>query len=188
VVDPQLIGRARHGDDAAWEELVRTHQEPVFRLAYLLLGDRDDAEDVAQETFILAFRSLARFIADRPLQPWLLQITTNLVRNRRRSIGRYLAALQRAFQPTSEEPRTTIEEQSLLHTEAQLLWKAVRQLRPQHQEVIYLRYFLDLSEAAIAHTLGVAPGTVKSRTYRALHQLRAVIEREYPGLYEEEPL
>jgi RNA polymerase sigma-70 factor, ECF subfamily len=185
VVDPQLITRARHGDNAAWEELVRAHQEPVFRLAYLLLGDRDEAEDIAQETFILAFRSISRFIAERPLRPWLLQITTNLVRNRRRSLGRYLATLQRAFQPASTTTGNTLEEWAGLQAEAHTLWQAVRQLPPQHQEVIYLRYFLDLSEAEIARTLNVAAGTVKSRANRALTRLRTLIERDYPTLREE---
>ncbi len=66
--EAKLIGRARQGDEAAWEILVRQHQEAAFRLAYLLLGDADEAEDVAQETFIRAFRSLDRFDPDRPLR------------------------------------------------------------------------------------------------------------------------
>ena len=64
--DENLISRARRGDQAAWEALVREHQQPVFRLAYLLLGTADEAEDVAQETFVRAFRALDRFDIERP--------------------------------------------------------------------------------------------------------------------------
>ena len=74
---------------------MREHQQAVFRLAYLLLGDADEAEDVAQETFIRAYRALERFDASRPLRPWLLRIASNLASNQRRSIGRYFGALQR---------------------------------------------------------------------------------------------
>ncbi len=61
-----LITRARRGDGAAWEDLVRQHQEATFRLAYLLLGDADDAEDTAQEAFIRTFQTLDRFDPSRP--------------------------------------------------------------------------------------------------------------------------
>lgn len=89
------IKRACDGDESALQLLVDAHRESVFRLAYLLLGDADDAEDVAQETFIRVFNSLHRFDVTRALRPWLLRITANLARNRRRSLGRYWAAVQR---------------------------------------------------------------------------------------------
>ena len=60
MTESDLIGRARQGDEAAYESLVKEHQQAVFRLAYLLLGDKHDAEDVAQETFIQAFAALTR--------------------------------------------------------------------------------------------------------------------------------
>jgi RNA polymerase sigma-70 factor, ECF subfamily len=184
VLDTTLVNRARTGDDAAWEGLVRAHQQPVFRLAYLLLGDAADAEDVAQEAFMRAFAALDRFDATRPLQPWLLQITSNLARNRRRAGARYLAALVRLSrsQPTSNAPLTDrSDEQWAAHT----LWQAVRRLRHVEQEVIYMRYFLELSEADMAAALNIAPGTVKSRLSRAMQRLRTIIDREFPALREE---
>src|SRR5689334_7811726 len=90
------VRRARQGDETAWELLVREHQQAIFRLAYLMLGDASDAEDVAQETFMRAFRALDRFDTSRAARPWLLSIAANLARNRRRSLGRYLQALTRA--------------------------------------------------------------------------------------------
>ncbi|RPJ43239.1 MAG: RNA polymerase subunit sigma-24, partial [Chloroflexi bacterium] len=72
------VRAACQGDAQAWEQLVQIYQQPIFRLAYLLLGDADDAEDVAQETLIRAYRSLGSFDPSRPLRPWLLRITANL--------------------------------------------------------------------------------------------------------------
>lgn len=185
--ESDLITRARGGDGAAWESLVRQHQVAAFRLAYLLLGDTDDAEDVAQEALIRAFQTLDRFDPARPLRPWLLRITANLAHNRRRAVGRYLAALQRLVQAVPEPvavanvPGEHVQQQE----EAQALWQAVRRLKRADQEVIYLRYFLNLSVAETAEATGVAPGTVKSRLSRALDRLRGVVEREFPELWKE---
>jgi RNA polymerase sigma-70 factor (ECF subfamily) len=178
------LQRARQGDEAAWEQLVRRYQQPVFRLAYLILGDGAEAEEVAQDVFVRAYLSLARFDETRPkaasgspLSPWLLQICRNLARNRRRSLGRYWAAVQRWWLANAETAVTPDKRQ-----EAQLLWQAVRRLRPSAQEIVYLRYFLGLSEAETAVALNVKPGTVKSRLHRALKQLQAVIEQDFPEL------
>jgi len=181
-----VVQRAMRGDEAALELIMREHQEAVFRLAYLLLRDADDAEDVAQETFIRAFRALASFDATRPLRPWLLHIATNLVRNRQRSVRRYLAAVGRWM---SNEPAPVADhgERSGQQWEAQQLWQAISRLRAQDREILSLRYFLDLTENEISSTLAIAPGTVKSRLHRATKRLRTVVDSEFPRLREERP-
>lgn len=183
MTESELIAQARGGSEEAWDALVRAHQGPVFRLAYLLMGDAHEAEDIAQETFIRAFRALDRFQTDLPMRPWLLSITTNLARNRRRSVGRYLAAVRR-FVQSSPEPVTSGGVGSTQAWEAETLWQAVRRLSQADQEVISMRYFLELSEAETAAALGVPPGTVKSRLHRALARLRVVVDGEYPSLRE----
>jgi len=183
VDEAALILHAANGDTAAWEPLVLAHQEAVFRLSYLLLGDPDDAEDIAQETFLRAWNHLKRFDKGRPLRPWLLSIASNLASNRRRSAGRYFAALTRAFrnEPTVS---TSTEEKSARHLEAGELWKAVQHLSLPDQQIIYLRYFLDLSVMETADVLQVAEGTVKSRLSRALERLRGIIQKDFPVLAE----
>jgi RNA polymerase sigma-70 factor, ECF subfamily len=178
-----LVRHAANGDATAWEPLVLAHQEAVFRLSYLLLGDPDDAEDVAQETFLRAWNHLKRFDPTRPLRPWLLSIASNLASNRRRSAGRYLAALTRAFR---NEPASSasIEEKSARHMEASDLWKAVQNLSTPEQQIVYLRYFLELSVAETAQALNIAEGTVKSRLSRALERLRGIIQQDFPVLAE----
>ncbi len=159
------------------------HQEPVFRFAYLFLGDPDDAEDVTQETFLRAYYNLKRFDPTRPLRPWLLSIAANLARNRHRSVARYLAALTRSFRA---EPSASldVEQHSVQDMNAGQLWKAARQLTTDDQHIIYLRFFLDLSTAEAAQALDVAEGTVKSRLNRAVGRLRVVIKKDFPTLSE----
>lgn len=177
-----LIRRSINGDLAAWEPLVRAHQETVFRFAYLLLGDPDDAEDVAQETFLRAWKYLGRFDTARPLRPWLLSIASNLASNWRRAAGRYVSALTRAFR--NEPVPDTIEERSAQRMQADEIWKAVQSLSSSDQQVVYLRYFLDLPVVETAEALQIAEGTVKSRLSRALKKLRTIIREDFPLLSE----
>lgn len=181
MTEAQQIRLARQGDQAAWEALMRVHQQPVFRLAYLLLGDPDEAEDIAQETFLRAYKALNRFDTERPLRPWLLRIASNLAHNRHRSIGRYIATLTRFAQQDPDNIKsTTINPED----ESQMLWMAVRKMAKPFQEVIYLRYFLDMPENEMVEALDVPAGTVKSRLHRALSKLRGIIERDHPELKE----
>ncbi len=176
-----LIQRAAEGETDAWEPLMLAHQEPVFRFAYLFLGDPDDAEDITQETFLRAYHNLKRFDTTRPLRPWLLSIAANLARNRHRSAARYLAALTRSFR--AEPPESNdIEEHALLDMDADQLWQAVRLLTADDQQIIYLRFFLDLTTAETSQALDVAEGTVKSRLSRAVNRLRAIIKTDFPTL------
>lgn len=172
-------------DESLWEPLVYEHQQAIFRLAYLLLGDVQEAEDVTQEVFIRAFRAIDRFDPGRPMRPWLLSITTRLAANHRRSLARYLKMIQR-FGQTVPQEAPDIGALNQQQRDAQALWHAVRRLSRADQEVIYLRYFLELPEAEMAHTLGIAPGTVKSRLHRALGRLRGVVEQEFPTLRTED--
>jgi RNA polymerase sigma-70 factor (ECF subfamily) len=117
------------------------------------------------------------------LRPWLLRIVSNLARNRRRSAGRYWAALQKAVreQPhTAEGPQRGSERAQ----EAQALWTAVRRLPQNMQNVLYLRYFMQLSVEETAQALEMAEGTVKSQTHRALEKLQDLIRAEFPELEE----
>jgi len=181
LTEPDLIARACTGDDEAWETLVRQNQEAVFRLAYLILGDPADADDVAQETFIRAYQALNRFDLTRSLRPWLFSIAANTARNRLRSVGRYLSALNRFLRadPTTITPTPPPE-----INEATTLWQAVRRLNEMDQQVIYVRYFSGLSESETSQALGIPSGTVKSRTHRALERLRRIVEQEFPSLRE----
>src|SRR5919204_2640296 len=101
VTEAELIARAKRGDAAAYEELVRNYQGIAFRTAWLVAGNAADAEEAAQDGFVKAYRALWRFRTGAPFKPWLLQIVANEARNRRRSAGRREALALRAAAETS---------------------------------------------------------------------------------------
>jgi RNA polymerase sigma-70 factor, ECF subfamily len=171
--EDELVDRARSGDEDAYEELVRAHQGIAFRIAYLVVGDAAEAEDAAQEGFVKAHRALGRFRSGAPFRPWLLQIVANEARNRRRSAGRRAAlALRAAAEGSSGGAAPSPEGSLLAGEERERLLAAVNALGEGERLVIGCRYFLELSEEETAAALGVRPGTVKSRTSRALARLR----------------
>jgi len=171
--ESDLIGRAKRGDTHAYEELVYAHQGIAFRTAYVIAGNAADAEEAAQDGFVKAWRALGRFREGAPFRPWLLQIVANEARNRRRSAGRRAHLALRAATEEPSGDAAPSPEASLLSAETrQTLLTAVNELPDDQRVVVSLRYFVGLSEAEVAETLGIAQGTVKSRTSRALERLR----------------
>jgi RNA polymerase sigma factor (sigma-70 family) len=170
--EADLVARARRGDEAAYGDLVTTHQEMAFRVAYLVVGDAAEAEDAAQEAFVKAFRALDRFRDGSPFRPWLLRIVSNTARNRRRAAGRRLGLQVRAeAEMPGDATAPSAEDSVLKHERRRAVLAAINALSPDDRLVIGARYFLDFSEAEIASLAGVAPGTVKSRLSRARARL-----------------
>jgi RNA polymerase sigma-70 factor (ECF subfamily) len=169
----ELVLRAQRGDERAFETLVQAHWEIAFRLAYLITRNAADAEDVAQEAFVKAWRALDGFRSTRPLRPWLLRIVANEARNRRRSAGRRAQLALRAHAARiSGDAAPSPEELAVAADERTRLLDRLERLPDQARLVLALRYLLDLSETETAAALGVRRGTVKSRTARALDRLR----------------
>ena len=176
--EAQLVERARGGELAADEALVRAHQDIAFRIACLVTGSAADAEDAAQEAFVRAWQALPRFRARAPFRPWLLTIVANEARNRRRSAGRRAGLLLRAAaEPSSGDAAPSPEAALLAQAERHELLAALSALPERDRNVIACRYLLDLSEDETAAALGCRRGTVKSRLSRALDRLRAQAPR-----------
>ena len=170
LTEGELIALARGGDGDAYASLVRAHPDIAFRTAMLITQDAAEAEEAAQDAFVKAWRSLPRFREGEPLRPWLLTIVANEARNRRRSAGRRQALALRVKPPAAT---TDSAEAAVLRRESRAaLLAALSQLRDDDRLVLGCRYLLELSEAETAAALGVKPGTVKSRTSRALSRLR----------------
>jgi RNA polymerase sigma-70 factor (ECF subfamily) len=176
--EDELIERAKRGDASAYEALVRAHQGIAFRTAFLIARDPADAEEAAQDGFVKAYRALGRFRPGAPFRPWLLQIVANEARNRRRSAGRRANLALRLADEARPGDAVPSPEAELLSADrrAELL-AAVEALRDEERLVVSCRFFLGLSEDETAETLGLKLGTVKSRTSRALAQLRQEVER-----------
>ena len=167
--------RARRGDERAFAELVRMHQEIAYRIAYLISGD--EGEDAVQDGVLKAWRALGRFRPGAPFRPWLLRIVANEARNRRRSSGRRAALALRAEREDVSGGAAPSPEASTLDAERRdALLAAVNALPEDQRVVISLRYFAELSEEETAAALDLPRGTVKSRTARALERLRELYD------------
>jgi RNA polymerase sigma-70 factor (ECF subfamily) len=177
--EASLVVRAKHGDAAAYEELVRMHQAIAFRVAFVAVGDRGDAEEAVQDGFVKAYRALGRFRDGAPFRPWLLQIVANEARNRRRSSGRR-AGLALRVAAASGDAAPSPEAAALSHERRDELLAALGSLDERDRAVLVHRFLLDLGEEETAAALGVRRGTVKSRTARALERLRATLGEEEP--------
>ncbi|MPZ61512.1 MAG: sigma-70 family RNA polymerase sigma factor [Propionibacteriales bacterium] len=170
--DAEAIARARDGDQDAYEVLVGRYTAPAHRTAYFL-GAGDDAEDVVQEAFVKAYRALPRYRDGAPFRPWLLRIVANETKNAVRGRGRRERLALRALDaPPADDPVLhAVEEER-----RRALLECMRELAGKDREVVVCRYFVGLSEAETAAALGIARGTVKSRTSRALSRLRTRLE------------
>ena len=146
-------------NDERFARWVEDYQPVVFRAAYLILRDRSGAEDVAQETFIRAYRALERTDPGEAVRPWLYRIAVNTALNELRRRKRESAAASR-LDPLDASSGPDVETRSVVAD-------AIDRL-PDHLRVpVICRYFLDLSEQETAKVLGVRPGTVKSRLHLA---------------------
>ena len=177
--EAKLVERAKGGDAAAYEHLLRGQQEVAFRTAYLITGDASEAEDATQEAFVKAYRSLGRFRSGAPFRPWLLKIVANEAKNRSKAAGRRARLVLRAAKEASVGDASSSPEAAAVAAErrAELLL-ALESLREADRLAIACRYFLGLSEEETAAALGCARGTVKSRLSRAIGRLRATMTEE----------
>jgi RNA polymerase sigma-70 factor (ECF subfamily) len=158
-----LVRAARRGDRDAVDELFHRHWPGAYHAAYLILGDRAAAEDVAQEAFLKAVGALDRFDRRRPLGPWLHRIAVN------RAIDWARARALRPEAPPAEERTAAAEVPGGISDE---LVAALAALGPEHRAVVVLRYLLEYTPGEIAGMLGLPRGTVNSRLRRGLDALQ----------------
>jgi RNA polymerase sigma-70 factor (ECF subfamily) len=177
VEEATLIARASAGDHDAFRALVERYQAAVHNLAYRMLGDREEAEDAAQETFVRIYRQLARYDPGRRFSTWALAIATHHCIDqlrRRRPPPVPLAGVVPWARSTEAGPeRAALDGEA--RDEIQLL---LRRLPERDRAVLVLRYWQGLSGAEIAAALGVPEGTVKTRLYHARKALGALLETQ----------
>ena len=160
---------------ADFEQLVADHRERVTRLAYRLLGWRDEVEDVVQDVFVSAYANLEGFRAESSVATWLTTITVNKCRShhRRRFLRiRWLADARRSATPRRGPPA---EAEALGRESFEQVRRAVRALRGRDREVIVLRYLEEMSVSEMAVVLGVSRNAVEVRLSRARARLKAVL-------------
>jgi RNA polymerase sigma-70 factor (ECF subfamily) len=175
--DGALVARARAGDGAAFDALVRTYMEQAFRVAYRVVGHREDAEDLVQESFLAAHQYLDSFEVGRPFGPWLIRIVLNRGSNLRRSRTR------RSMEPETEgvsNAPSALEESERSDT-GRILLHALGTLSERQRMIVTMFDVDGLTSAEIGAMLELAPGTVRWHLHEARRQLRGVLARFFGG-------
>ncbi len=175
--EEDLVARAQRGDFDAYNVLLRHYRDLALGTAFMILGDRQDAEDAVQEAFTRAFRALPRFRPDGAFRAWLMRIVVNQARTVRATTRREADVLSRASgQLPRMTPPPSAEAAALAQGRREALLRSVLELPERDRLIITYRYFFDMSEEDTAAALGIARGTVKSRLARALVRLRPIVE------------
>jgi RNA polymerase sigma factor (sigma-70 family) len=175
MTDEQIIGRVRGGETRFFEELVRRHEDAVFAMALRFIGERGDAEDVAQEVFLRVYRSLDGFKGDAKFSTWLYRITFNMCTDwlRRNRSSRRAAGIEEAGDVV--DGRVDLEEGLLDEEERRRVRRALDGLEEKYRSVVLLLYYQKMSYDQIAEVLGMPLKTVETRLYRARKMLREAL-------------
>ena len=160
------------GVERLFERMVHEHQDRLFALGYALTGNRHDAEEVAQDTLLRAYRALCRYPPDRlrelKQRAWLHRIAINVARNRHRGLKPRIVELNGSEQDAAPGP----EERAMRRSEMDDVTAALAVLPPRYREAVVLRFVQELSYEEVAEVLGQPIGTVKSNVHRGLKLLR----------------
>lgn len=183
--DVALVERARGGDAAAFEKLVRQYDRPIFRVAQHITQNREDAEDIVQDVFLKAYNKLNQFQGNSKFSTWLTRIAVNesLMRLRKRKTSRTVSMDQDVQTEEGSIPRdfadwTPDPEQQYSQSElGDILKKTIAGLSPGFRTVFTLRDIENLSTEETAQALGLSVPAVKSRLLRARLQLRERLSR-----------
>ena len=183
ATDQEVVALARHGQEAAYRELVRRYERPVFSLVYRMVRDRELAEDLAQETFVKALNAIESYRPEFKFSSWIFKIANNAAIDHLRR--RELDTLSLDGSPHAETPEaieaTALQigdrqETALEEVEARELGgeieTAISRLRPEYRSCILLRHVEGRAYEEIAEILGLPLGTVKTYIHRARNELR----------------
>ena len=193
--ESDAIHRCQQGDIAGLGPLVRRYQVPAVRLAYLLTGDHELADDIVQDSFLLAYRGIKRFRLGEPFAPWFYRIVTNTARQQQR-----FARRRREVSLETLLPEDTADQQGRGPVDSALLsrvdpaeraeWGEARSallavlatLPHKQREAVVLRYYIGYPDQQIASILGCRLGTVQQRLHAGRASLQQTIRRRYPWL------
>jgi RNA polymerase sigma-70 factor (ECF subfamily) len=167
----EWIVEAQQGDTAAFELLMRQYEHQVFRTCVRLLGNREDAKDAAQDTFIRMHKYLPKFNRQKPLLPWLYRIAVNACRDHSRKQKKHVAT------PLNPEVLAIADKKAssdVLERERdlQIMEAALRTLSPREREVLVLKEVEELSTKEVAQVTGSREVTVRSQLSRAHEKMR----------------
>lgn len=172
----KIIARARRGDADAFEQLVVAYRDQVFRLALRMCGSEADADEVAQEAFLSAWKALPNFRGESQFSTWLYQLTTHAAIDLMRREKRQIAAAD-ITEVSAADPAPSPQQQTEQSEQREIVRDAILQLAPEQREVVVLRFMEELSYEEIGAVLKLPSGTVKSRLNRAKAQLKEILSK-----------
>ncbi|MFI2859258.1 RNA polymerase sigma factor SigW [Paenibacillus sp. JSM ZJ436] len=182
-LDVRLAKLARKGDQRAFAELLELYKDKIFHLAYRMLYNRHEAEDVVQETFLRVYKNLDRYDEKQKFSTWVYRIATNLCidRLRKRKPSYSLDAEMSEQEGTdgysmlpSQDP--SVESEVLLSETQQIIHQAMATLPAKYKSIMILRYIQDLSLQEISDVLDLPVTTIKTRVHRGREFLRKKLE------------
>jgi RNA polymerase sigma-70 factor, ECF subfamily len=166
-IEAVVLKRAQQGDEESFVIVVETYQKPVYNLCYRMLGDPQEAEDAAQETFWRAHQAIQRYDINRSFITWLLSIAAHhcIDRQRKRRLPTYEMDAQPEIDIADHtpDPENVVSEME----DKEFMQQALSSLNPQDRAVLVMKYWYDLSEKEIATALSLSTSAVKSRLFRA---------------------
>ena len=181
-----IISQAKCGSREAFEVLVRSHQQRVYAITWRMLGNKQEAEDAAQDVFVQAYRALASFRGEAAFSTWLISIAMNVCRNYRRSLARRRRVIACSLDEPKQEDapdkhdvpdsQPSAAEKIQRKDQHEQILEALQLLDEPHRSVIVLRDIHGYSYEEIASTLECEVGTVKSRLNRARLALRGLLD------------
>lgn len=187
-IEKEVINACKVGDEKAFGEVVLTYQRRVYNIAYRMLGNKEEAKDLAQEVFLSVFESIKNLREDVKFEPWLIQITLNHCRNRWKYLKRrkYFQSnslddpieteegeIPRQVYDLSDNPETLLEKKMI----QDLIQRGLLQLKDEQRELIVLRDLQGLSYEEIGKLFSLPEGTVKSKIHRARMDLKDILEK-----------
>lgn len=169
--EQRAIADLLRGEVSGLETLVQTYQVRAVRAAYAILGNRHTAEDVVADAFVKVYERIGQYDRRRPFAPWFYRIVVNDAIKAARKSERSVT-IDEEWAEDLTDSASGPEDDALLNEMRYLVLSAIYTLPPQQRAVLVLRYYLNMEEAEIAHTLGCPVGTVKWRLYSAKQKLR----------------
>ena len=186
-----LLRRLRARDERAFEEMVSLYRDRVFGLILRMVGNREEAEDLAQEVFITVLKSIDGFRGESKFSTWLYRIAANHTKNRikylqrraYKATGEYDEAAEHAVQRgEAAAPRPLNPESAMAGAQIdRVVQGAIAELDEDHRELVVLRDMEELSYEEIVAVTGLNEGTVKSRLHRARTALKEIVQRRLQG-------
>ena len=176
--DRDAILAAQNGDRSAFDRLVERHQRDIYRLCYRYVNNHEDASDLAQDSFLKAYRAIARFRGDSAFSTWLYRIAVNTCLNFRAA----RRMVQEELSESLADPKAPVVQTMEEREQARRVREAVTRLPDRQRATLILKIYHELTHEEVAGILGSSVGTVKANLFHALGNLRKMLGPAAPGV------